>query len=82
MARKHARAVIAASTRRKSAVALLVDQMRVTTTLEDALRIKADMTAVQTNYEASIMAATHAKQARNDTLAAQLRILRQRPHPN
>jgi hypothetical protein len=81
MAQEYAKAVVAAAALRRSAVGHLVDELRVTTTIEDALRFKAEMAAVHTDY-ASILAATVAIQARNDVLAAQLKFLRQRPHPN
>ena len=60
---------------RRCEVVRLVEAMWVAETLADAARIETELTAVQEQYEAALMAETIAMQAHNDQLGGELRSL-------
>ena len=75
MAEEYAKTVAVLARRQRHEVAGLIEEMRTAETLDDAERIKAELTAAQDRYEAVLMAETIAVQARNDQLVAKLRTL-------
>ena len=68
MAEQFVDAVHEAATRRRVADARLVDELGMAETFAEMERIRAHMSRVRRDYEASLMAATVAMQRRNDDL--------------
>ena len=79
---EYAKAVTEAAGIHRCEVARLLASLLDAETMAAAARIKAELTTVQSEYEAVLMTETMAMQARNDQLAAELRELRIRRPPS
>ena len=72
---EYAKAVTEAAGIHRCTVARLLASLLDAETMAAAAKIKAELTAVQTEYETVLMTETIAMQARNDQLSAELREL-------